>query len=162
MRIGVHAARRGGSADGRRLLNSGRARPLRLGARRFPGLTFDTVAGGRLPTPGARAGMSKNGRSPDLHGVARESAVSARTGRPLSRLASGLPQEAPACRFPRRSAGNGFSSKSASHRISRIEDIRDIEVHALPEDVRRVDQVQSEVSRKPVHHFAGRMLQRLV
>jgi len=69
----VQAQGGAGSADGRRLLN-GRARPSRSGARRLPGPTFDTLAQARLPTLGARAGMSKRAGS-TLRGVA-----SGRTG----------------------------------------------------------------------------------
>ena len=48
---------------------------------------------------------------------------------------------------PFRAAWNCLARKPTSHRISRIENIRDIEAHTLPEDVRRIDEVQAKVGR---------------
>src|SRR5271166_618258 len=56
-RVDLQAQSRDGSADGRRLLNVRAGKTFAPGARGFSGLTFETLAGGRLPTLGARAGM---------------------------------------------------------------------------------------------------------
>jgi hypothetical protein len=56
-------ARRTGSQDGRPLLNGRAGMTFAPGARGFLRLPFDTLAGGRLPTLGARVGMLKRAES---------------------------------------------------------------------------------------------------